>query len=208
MPSFCSRAAVALIGFAAAATPALAQNLCMTSEIKLFAGAQQPNFWFFADGRLLPISQYQKLYSVIGTTYGGDGVTSFALPDMRGRATIGVGDLNNVTYYAGLRIGEETVTLTLENIPPHDHNVTTTVKTFASSGLASTGQADGEVLLASPRNDLIYAPDPPELEFSSTSTTATTALESTGTSAPVDISQPSLGLNYIICYDGVLPNFD
>lgn len=87
-----------------------------------------PQGWAFCDGRLLPIQQYQALYSLIGITYGGDGKTTFALPDLRSRIAIGAGTYTDATgtanYTLAQKGGAETVALTADNIPPHTHGAT------------------------------------------------------------------------------------
>lgn len=78
------------VTMASAAAPASAQD-CMTGEVRMFAGTYAPQSWAMANGAILPINQYQALFSLLGTTYGGDGRTTFALPDLRGRVAIGAG---------------------------------------------------------------------------------------------------------------------
>jgi microcystin-dependent protein len=88
----------------------------MMGVIKLFAGNFAPQGWFFCDGTLLPISQYQALYSLLGTTYGGDGRTTFALPDLRGRVPVGIGAAPGLTPHSlGQKLGSETNVLTNAN---------------------------------------------------------------------------------------------
>jgi microcystin-dependent protein len=94
----------------------------MIGSMCTFAFNFAPRGWALADGQILPINQNQSLYSLLGTTYGGDGRTTFALPDLRGRAIIGAGEGPGLSVYAlGSRIGQETVVLTLANIPSHNH---------------------------------------------------------------------------------------
>ncbi len=94
-------------------------------EIRLFAGDYAPENWAFCDGRLLSIAEYQMLYSLIGTTYGGDGVSNFALPDLRGRVPVSQGNLTTpsgtVAFHIGQMGGKESVTLTANTIPAHTH---------------------------------------------------------------------------------------
>src|SRR5262249_9204077 len=88
-------------------------------EIFTFAGNYAPQNWDLADGRLLPISQNQALFALIGTIYGGDGITTFALPDLRDRVIIGSGR----GYTVGQQVGSSTVTLTVNQIPAHTHTL-------------------------------------------------------------------------------------
>ncbi|RVV96981.1 phage tail protein [Mesobaculum littorinae] len=91
-------------------------------EIRMFAGNFAPKGWAFCEGQLLPVYTYQALFSLIGTTYGGDGRSSFGLPDMRGRLPVDQGSGPALTQRTiGERSGSETVTLGVENIPPHIH---------------------------------------------------------------------------------------
>lgn len=92
------------------------------ASIMLFAGNFAPRGWAFCDGQLLPIAQYSALFSLLGTTYGGDGRTTFALPDLRGRAPIGPRNGPGLSdYRLGVKGGVEHVTLNLAQIPSHNH---------------------------------------------------------------------------------------
>ncbi|QDT00843.1 tail fiber protein [Adhaeretor mobilis] len=92
-------------------------------EVALFAGDFEPNGWKFADGEILPISQHQALFSLLGTTYGGDGETTFGLPDLRGRTAMGEGTGPGLTPRSlGQKLGTETVTLTTSQLPTHSHS--------------------------------------------------------------------------------------
>ena len=92
-------------------------------EIKLWAINYAPTNWHLCDGTLLPIQQNAALYSLLGTAYGGNGTTTFALPDLRGRVPVGTGTSNGVVYNRGQQAGVENVTLTTPNIPQHTHAV-------------------------------------------------------------------------------------
>src|SRR5512138_3168989 len=91
-------------------------------EVKMFAGNFAPAGWMFCEGQLLPISEYETLFILIGTTYGGDGQSTFALPDLRGRLPLHNGtDSGGMTYVIGEAGGVESVTLTTNQIPAHNH---------------------------------------------------------------------------------------
>lgn len=110
-------------------------------EIRMFAGSYAPQDWFYCDGRELPISQYQALFVLIGTTYGGNGVTTFGLPDLRGRVPISRGQGTNLTNrILGEKAGTETVTLITAQLPTHTHavNASTTAGTTSVAGPAVT----------------------------------------------------------------------
>src|SRR5690242_748945 len=92
--------------------------------ILLFAGNFAPLNFAFCDGRLLPISQFQALFAILGTTYGGNGTTNFALPDLRGRVPLGMGQAPGRTpYVIGQTGGNETTQLTIPNMPAHNHTL-------------------------------------------------------------------------------------
>lgn len=174
-------------------------------EIRLFAGNFAPAGWAFCDGSLLVISENEALFQLIGTTYGGDGQLTFALPDFRGRVPIGVGQglgLSNRTV--GEMGGQETVTLTNANMPSHSHlgqvvvnntNATANIPT-ASSSIATSGAFSGRSFVP----NLSYNLSTPDvlLDIVTTSTV--------GNSTPANISRPRLGLNYIISLFGIFPS--
>ncbi len=91
------------------------------AEVRIVGFNFAPRGWAFCDGQILPINQNQSLYSLLGTTYGGDGRTSFALPDLRGRTPIHVGSSNGNSHQLGQKSGEETHTLSVNEMPSHDH---------------------------------------------------------------------------------------
>ena len=92
-------------------------------EIRMFGGNYAPAGWSFCDGALIPISENDALFALIGTTYGGDGQSTFALPDLRGRVPIHQGPLGSASFIMGQRAGVETVTLMTQQIPAHSHPV-------------------------------------------------------------------------------------
>src|SRR5215510_5368145 len=92
-------------------------------EIRMFAGNFAPAGWMFCEGQLLPISENETLFQLIGTTYGGDGESTFALPDLRGRIPIHSGTNAGITFQLAETGGVETVTLTVQQIPLHSHPI-------------------------------------------------------------------------------------
>ena len=159
------------------------------AEIKIVGFNFAPRGWSFCDGQLIPINQNQSLYALLGTTYGGDGRTSFGLPDLRGRAPLSP-DSNN----QGQKSGSETNTLTVAQMPPHNH----TVKASSSAQSASTPASN---LLASAGGG--RRPIVPYGE--GTNTTAMTATENTGGQS-VNNMQPFLTLNFCIALQGLFPS--
>jgi microcystin-dependent protein len=161
------------------------------AEIRIFAGNFAPKGWAFCNGQLFPISQNTALFSLLGTTYGGNGTTDFALPDLRGCSPMHQGQgpgLTNRTL--GEQGGEETVTLGLGQIPAHSHQLT------ASTG-ASTNTPGANVLGQSAAK--IYGPPGNLVPM------AGVAVLPTGNSQPHDNRQPYLALNFIIALQGIFP---
>lgn len=167
------------------------------AEITLFAGNFAPRGWAFCSGQLLPISQNSALFSLLGTTYGGDGRTTFALPDLRGRVAIQEGNGPGLSSYnLGQRGGKETEQLTLANLPSHHHGVQIPV---AEEG--DEASPVGNYLAGDPNGATNYKAAPDSGEFLASSNSA-----NTGGSQSFDIRQPYLGLNYIIAMQGVFPS--
>ena len=159
-------------------------------EIRMFAGNFSPNGWMFCAGQLLPISENETLFQLIGTTYGGDGQSTFALPDLRGRIPVHSGG-GFVLAQTG---GAESVTLTIQQVPAHGHSL------MASSNNATTSNAGGNVLAQTPS----YTP------YISGSTPATPLAASSGGavggSQPHNNFQPYLCINFIISLFGIFPS--
>jgi microcystin-dependent protein len=162
-------------------------------EIRIFAGSFNPAGWMFCDGQLLPISENETLFQLIGTTYGGDGQSTFALPDLRGRVPQHMGN-GVILAESG---GAESVTLSVQTIPSHTHNALA----------ASTGQG------ASPAGAVLAAATSTQTGMKIYSTVVTpntplhpSSISATGGSQPHDNIQPSLGLNFIISLFGIFPS--
>lgn len=173
------------------------------AEIRLFAGNFAPRGWAFCDGQILPIAQNQSLYSLLGTTYGGDGRTTFALPDLRGRVPVHAGDgpgLPDVRL--GQRFGSATYVLTVAQMPPHTHPLTAKLR-------ATDSQADtrdpSNAALSKDRGTSTYQTDAPA-NVNMHPTSIGGGIGQTGDNAPINNMQPSLGLNYIIALQGLFPS--
>lgn len=167
-------------------------------EIKLVGFNFAPAGWAFCDGRLLSIAEYDTLFTIIGTTYGGDGQTTFALPDLRGRVPVHSGTGPNLpTVVAGEMFGNETVTQLSSQMAGHNHaaavssNPGTTVSPINAIPAAAQ-TPDGQPVLA-------YTTNAP------TGIAASNAIGITGGNQPQDNRQPFLGLNYVISLYGVYP---
>ena len=169
------------------------------AEIRIFAGNFAPRGWAFCDGQLLPISQNTALFSLIGTTYGGDGRSTTALPNLQGRAPMHPGRGPGLTSRRlGQRGGAEIVTLTEAQMPVHQHSVT------ASRRSAEENDAEGLFFGATPGNNL-YVPASNNQPPTPTSL-ADQALASAGGSQPHNNLQPFLAINFIIALVGLYPS--
>lgn len=152
-----------------------------------------PRGWAQCNGQILPIAQNSALFSLLGTTYGGNGQTTFALPDLRGRSPMAFGLGAGVSpRQLGETSGQETVTLQATQLPQHTHPVN------ASPARADRANASGAQLADAA--DAIYASTPPTAELSSASLTAT------GGSIPHGNMQPYLALNMVIALQGIFPS--
>jgi microcystin-dependent protein len=162
-------------------------------EIRIFAGNFAPAGWMFCEGQLIPISENDTLFAVIGTTYGGDGQETFALPDLQGRLPVHQGTGKGLgAYVLGEAAGVEEVTLNQQQIPTHTHAL------MGSLNQASATDPTGN-LLAKPDKNL-YRPEP-----GSVSAMATQSIGPAGGNQPHTNFQPYLCMNYIISLFGIFP---
>lgn len=171
-------------------------------QIQLFGFNFAPRGWAFCDGRLLSIAQNNALFALLGTMYGGDGQTTFGLPDLRGRVAIGMGQGPGLSNYTqGQLAGVEHVTLNINQIPAHNHlinvsNVDGTSNT-ASGNFLATGNAIIERSTKVPAN--IYG-------TSLNATMSPQAVALAGSGMPHENMQPYLVLNYCIALQGIFPS--
>jgi microcystin-dependent protein len=164
-------------------------------EIRMFGGNFAPNGWAFCSGQLMPISENAALFQLIGTTYGGDGVQTFALPNLQSRFPMhqGTNPQSGVTVVIGERSGTETVTLTVNQLPAHAH-----------PAICSSGGGDSETPVHN-----FWATDP--MGNTAAYTTAfdsqinQSAIGTTGGSQPHDNMKPFLVINFIISLFGIFP---
>jgi microcystin-dependent protein len=165
-------------------------------EIRMFGFGFAPQGWALCNGQLLPINQNQALFSLLGTTYGGDGRITFAVPDLRSRVPVGQGQGPGLSSYAeGQAGGAETVTLAVSQMPGHTHPVK------ASSSAAGSDQPEGRALARSASHIYTAGPD------------ASTVLNAgmlgdAGGSQPHDNIQPYLAVNFCIALAGIFPSRD
>ena len=155
-------------------------------EIRMFAGNFAPAGWMFCEGQLLPISENETLFNLIGTTYGGDGQSTFALPDLRGRLPIHQGN----GFILAETGGAEEITLTVQQIPAHTHPV------LASTAPASSNSPVGNVA-AAPTAINLY------IEDNANSSLSPLAVSAIGGSQPHTNLQPYLCVNFIISLFGI-----
>lgn len=172
------------------------------ATITNFAGNFAPLNWAFCNGALLSIANNSALFSLIGTTYGGDGMTTFALPDLRGRYAIHPGQGPGLPYYSlGEAAGSENTTLLSINLPAHNHAV------IQVTGAPGAQSDSGNV--TSPSGAV---PASVDTRYSSTSdgtlqpTVVMGTSGITGANAPVSNIAPYLAMNYIICTEGIYPS--
>ncbi len=176
-------------------------------EIRLVGFGFQPKGWAFCDGRLLSIQQNAALFSLLGTTYGGNGTTTFALPDYRGRSAVGMGNGPGLTgVVQGEMAGSQSVTILPTQMPMHSHAAT-------AAQSASTANAS----IASPQNNIpaITVSEDGRTQFfgyapvsSADATLAPVAVtvQPAGGSQPLPILNPFLGSNFIIALEGIFPS--
>ncbi len=164
-------------------------------EIRMFGFSRTPNGWQACDGSLLAIANYDVLFALIGTTYGGDGQTTFAVPDLRGRTPLHQGQgagLSN--YIIGQAAGSETVTISSPQMPAHNH-------TASATTAASTSLTPGTTFLpGTVSGDTFYASDITGATAIPMSPTTTT-----NGSQPHDNTMPTLTVQYCIAYQGIFP---
>jgi microcystin-dependent protein len=161
------------------------------AEVRIVGFNFAPRGWAFCDGQILPINQNQSLYSLLGTTYGGDGRTSFALPDLRGRVPIHVGSSNGGSHTLGQKSGEERHTLSAAEMPAHQH-------TWKCSTEDGDNPLPASNLLASFNNAYRDGTDP-------TDPVAGTITNGGGGQAH-DNMQPYLALYFCIALQGLFPS--
>jgi microcystin-dependent protein len=156
-------------------------------EIRLFGGNFPPNGWWFCDGSTFAISEYETLFELIGTTYGGDGQSTFCVPDLRGRVPMHQGQSP-----IGQAAGVESVTLTSSQIPAHSHSV-------VAAGVQGTDNSPSNRVLAVSQNTKLYVDDVTDTTLDAQSVGAT------GGSQPHENFQPYVAVSFIISLFGLFP---
>jgi microcystin-dependent protein len=159
----------------------------------MFAGNFAPKGWALCNGQLMPIAQNTALFSILGTTYGGDGVTTFGLPDLRGRVPLHPGTGPGLSpRQLGESDGLESVTLVTNQIPAHNHGLLAAAEPPVGRDPTNSSLSQAQ----------IYTTKPPTVYLQNAS------IGSTGGSQPHDNMQPFLGINFIIALEGIYPPRD
>lgn len=167
-------------------------------EIRLFGFPRIPSGWFPCDGRLVSIAEYQTLFVLLSTTYGGDGVSTFGLPNLQGTVPVHQGTgLGLTTRALGQASGSESVTLTTSQMPAHTHQL------VATGNTATTASPGSGVLPGALTNgDAMYGTD---LTGATAGTLAPNAVSSIGNNNPHDNTMPTLPVNICIAWAGIFP---
>lgn len=167
-------------------------------EIRMFAGNFAPASWQLCSGQTLSISQYQALFALIGTFYGGNGTTTFQLPDLRGRLPIGQGQgVGLSTYGVGEETGTDNVSLLPNNMPIHSHFV----EAMSPAPPSGTNVPTNGYLSATERNETpVYSSAAPSVAMGPQS------VGLNGSSVALGITKPSLTINFIIAMAGIFPS--
>jgi microcystin-dependent protein len=163
-------------------------------EIRMFAGTFNPSGWAFCDGQLLPISENDALFILLGTTYGGDGQENFALPNLQGRLPLHQGSLSGTSFQIGEQGGVESVTLTTNQIPIHTHAM------LCQSGAGATSNPLNSVAAFSDLNQ--YSTQAANTQMGNPPLTSDIA----GGSQPHENFMPYLCINFIISLFGEFPH--
>lgn len=164
-------------------------------EIRLFGGNFGPNGWMLCQGQTLPISEYDVLFNLIGTTYGGDGQETFSLPNLQGRLPVhmGKGPALSQTYIIGEPFGTESVTITPQQTPQHTHS-------FLASTAGGSTTNPQDMVLGSPPSITMFLRDSPGTAL------PVQMVQPMGGSQPHENRMPILAVNYIISLFGVYPS--
>jgi len=180
-------------------------------EVRIFAGSSAPRNWVFCEGQEFSVEDNPLLFSVLSNTYGGDGVTTFKVPDMRGRVPVGLVSAVDAPLLGltdrplGTEFGSETITLTENQLPPHSHPVDEALL-LLGEGDGVSGVGEGNSLATAGVGDIvpnIYNSVAPTIPMDTG--TLSVVVGDTGVGDPIEISQPSITMNYIICVVGSDP---
>ena len=185
------------------------------ASIKIFGGNFAPRGWAMCYGQLLAINQYSAVFSLLGTTYGGNGISTFSLPDLRGRVPVGTGlgpGLSNIVL--GQVGGTENTPILISNLQTHTHSINSTTNVKVSNKVGDSSDPRGKVLAEGAQ--IGSGPNATKLKpyvtYNSTDTNngdlagVTGNTGAIGGNIPINNMQPYLGVNYIICLEGIYPS--
>ena len=202
---------------------AAVDSSALMASVDMWAPDFAPRNWAFCHGQILSIADNTALFALLGTNYGGDGRTTYGLPDMRGRIPVGRGNLpGGRSYNLGFKGGSETHTLNLAEMPTHNHTATYTpeaaagnakIKVFDGQGLVPSGSnPNGKYLGPSGSSLNLYYDSPTDQKFLAgakiviTGGSGTMEIGVTGKSLPFSVVQPYTAVHYIICTRGIFPS--
>lgn len=172
------------------------------AEIRMFAPNFAPRSWALCNGQILAINTNQALFSLLGTTFGGNGTTNFALPDFRGRTGVGLGSNGTTSYTLGMPTGTPSTTLLTTNIPPHTHGNLTGTAAMMGNGTPGNAETPGSAYFGNDGST--------KYDASHDNVTMAPAVLSLsagpGSVQPVNNMVPYLAINYIICLQGIFPS--
>lgn len=172
-------------------------------EIRLFASNFAPKNWAYCAGQILSIASNTALFSILGTTYGGNGQTTFALPDLRGRTAIGAGTGPGLTPRTlGAAFGTQTNTLLITNLPQHNHMLLCN----NTAGSGAQNSPEGAYMGTGPVDRSSGLPVNTRYASTANNVMGPMAIGTSGSSQPVNNLQPLLSINYIICMYGFFPS--
>lgn len=167
------------------------------AQIKLFAPDFAPKNWALCQGQIMSIAQNSALFSLLGTTFGGNGIQTFGLPDFRGRTPIGTG----TTHQLGEMSGTEQTSLNAANLPPHTHTISGSARVKASS--VSNTEFPAGAYWGKGANNYGSAKSG---AMNAGAVLPNLTVANAGSSVPIGNAQPSLGINFIICLYGIYPS--
>lgn len=175
----------------------------MIGVIKVFAGNFAPKGYLMCDGSLLQIQSNTALFSILGTTYGGDGIRTFALPNLKGRYPLGSGNVNANEYYPlGVQAGTTQTTLLQQNLP----SFISQIKVANSNANSITPSATSSIAITGTPNGREFSPIPSFVDGDPNTVINPKSVSFTGQNLPINNMPPYLALNYIICVQGIYPS--
>lgn len=188
--------------------PAMAQAEPFIGQLMLFGGNFCPRGWSTTNGQLLSIAQNTALFSILGTTYGGDGRVTFGLPDLRGRVALSQGQGPGLPLYSeGETSGSTTTTLTILNMPAHNHNVSVTTLLAVAGGQTANSPNPARNSFATTGTTNTYYNGVPTTNYMNNGSAVSTVTQSTvGGNQPFNIMQPYQVLQWCIALSGIFPS--